>query len=200
MNTKTLAVFDFDGTMTYSDSFTSFLKFLVGKPTYIKGLAVLAPWLGAWKLKLLANDKAKEITMKHFFGGMPEDKFNERCRDFAMHKLPQLIRPDALAELNHHREQGHDVTLLSASPINYLGIWAEHARVDCLSTELEVADGCITGRIKGRNCYGAEKVAKLRTRYNPDDYTEIYAYGDTRGDRELLALATKPHYRHFHNA
>jgi phosphoserine phosphatase len=31
----------------------------------------------------------------------------------------------------------------------------------------------------------------------PADYAPVHAYGDSAGDREMLALADEPHYRPF---
>jgi phosphatidylglycerophosphatase C len=81
------------------------------------------------------------------------------------------------------------VVLMSASPEVYLGPLGRHMGVDAvLASGLEVgADGRLTGRLAGRNCRGAEKVAWPGT--EPTDGTYLYAYGDSDGDRELLARA-----------
>ena len=46
------------------------------------------------------------------------------------------------------------------------------------------------------NCVRAEKVRRLRQVYG-DDLRLYAAYGDTRGDREMLALAETSYYRVF---
>jgi hypothetical protein len=50
----------------------------------------------------------------------------------------------------------------------------------------------LTGRLLGKNCYGPEKVQRLKTLLGSlEDYV-IYTYGDSKGDRELLAIAQYP--------
>ena len=71
-----------------------------------------------------------------------------------------------------------------------------------LGTQVETdKDGRLTGRFLSNNCYGAEKVERL-CKQLPEltthrcDY-HIEAFGDSRGDRELLAFADKAHYKPF---
>ncbi|MGH9040924.1 MAG: HAD-IB family phosphatase, partial [Acidimicrobiia bacterium] len=61
-----------------------------------------------------------------------------------------------------------------------------------LATRLEVeAGGRLTGRFSGRNCRAEEKAARLRRHLGPEPFT-LFAYGDGKGDRELLAMAQSP--------
>ena len=60
-------------------------------------------------------------------------------------------------------------------------------------------DGKITGKLINGNCYGNEKVLRVMRLVNIEDYEEIYAYGDSRGDKELLSIAHKPFYKPFRN-
>jgi phosphatidylglycerophosphatase C len=46
----------------------------------------------------------------------------------------------------------------------------------------------VTGAFAGANCRGPEKVRRLREAFGDDVRLEA-AYGDTDGDKEMLALA-----------
>ncbi len=65
-----------------------------------------------------------------------------------------------------------------------------------LATQLEVGDdGLLTGRLRGPNVRGVEKSARLRAWLAatlPDTPYRLWAYGDSAGDRELLAMADHP--------
>ena len=63
-----------------------------------------------------------------------------------------------------HRQAGHRVVIVSASPTVYLDAAGRRLGVDAvLATELEVgADGRLTGRLAGPNCRGEEKVKRLQ--------------------------------------
>ena len=67
-----------------------------------------------------------------------------------------------------------------------------------LGTKLEVRDGKLTGRFLTPNCYGQEKVNRLKQVLNePRQAYSIKAFGDSRGDKELLEYADQGHYKPF---
>ena len=105
------------------------------------------------------------------------------------------LRPDTLARLRWHQDAAHEVVLVSASFTVYLLPLARQLGVDgVLGTELAVGDdGLLTGALANANCRGAEKVRRLhawlRERHGDRTNVELWAYGDSPGDRELLADA-----------
>ena len=67
---------------------------------------------------------------------------------------------------------------------------------DLICTQLETDEnGLITGKIKGNNCWGVEKINRLENLLGTKDQYELYAYGDSRGDLELLDNADHAFYR-----
>lgn len=192
-----LAVFDFDGTLTYKDSFLEFIRYYHGNSAFYLGMLRMSPWLLAYKAKLIPNWRAKEKVLEHFFGQQPEKEFRKKGEDFARQLIPAMLRPRAEEALKKHLASGDRVLVVSASAEPWLEAWAQELGIELLATCLESKDGQITGRINGRNCYGPEKVSRLREYLRLEDYDEVYVYGDSKGDREMLALASHPHYRHF---
>jgi phosphatidylglycerophosphatase C len=192
-----VAAFDFDGTITEGDSTTAFLR------AELRGrlpLAVLraAPVLAGYPLGLVARQRLKEALLTPLLGGSDEPEMRARAAAWAARSLPGMVRPAALARLRWHQSEGHRVVLVSASLDFLLEPWARDEGVDdVLATRLEVRDGRLTGRLAGRNCYGPEKVARLAALVGDLGAVELYAYGDSRGDRELLAAARHPVYRPF---
>ena len=61
-----------------------------------------------------------------------------------------------------------------------------------IGTKVEVdLDGKLTGRFLTKNCYGPEKVNRL-LEIEPDRKNYfLYAYGDSRGDKEMLECADR---------
>ena len=194
---KRLAVFDFDGTLTYNDSFLKFIRYYHGKPSFYGGMIRMLPWLLAYKLKLYPNWKAKEKVLTHFFGSHPEADFRKKGDAFAREIIPSMLRPKAREALQKHMEAGDRVVVVSASGEYWLKAWCDELGIELLGSRLEGRGGKLSGKLMGKNCYGPEKVDRLRKHLNLEDYEEIYVYGDSRGDRELLALATHPYYRSF---
>lgn len=192
-----IAFFDFDGTITTKDTLLEFIKFSKGVTPFYAGFLLNSPWLVAYKLKIISNQKAKERIFTWFFRGTPLPAFREQCQRFADTVIPQLLRPKALEEIRMLKDKGFEVVIVSASPENWIKPWADRLSIECMGTRLEVKDNALTGRIVLRNCHGEEKCNRIRERFSLPEYTEIYAYGDTSGDKPMLALATKSFYKPF---
>jgi phosphatidylglycerophosphatase C len=193
---KRLVLFDFDGTITTKDTFIEFIKFYHGPIRFATGFALLSPVLVAYKLKLLANWKAKEKVLTWFFKNESFDTFTSKCVEFTQSVLPKLIRPKAL-EAIHEMEKDYDIVVVSASAENWVSPWCRANNLHVIATTLEIIDGKLTGRIKGKNCFGIEKVNRIKEKYDLVSYTEILAYGDSSGDKEMFELAHKHFYKPF---
>jgi len=192
-----LALFDFDGTITTKDSLGEFIRYAVGKRAYYAGLARLSPVLGAYVLKLLPNDLAKERMITYFFRGWEAARFRELAKEYALKKMECIIRPKALERIRWHQHRGDRVVVVSASMQCWLLPWCQKEGVELLATQLLVRQGKITGKFGTENCYGREKAVRVRTALDLSVYQVIYAYGDSSGDRELLELANRRFYKPF---
>lgn len=193
---KKLVLFDLDGTLTYKDTFLEILKYFFGKKQYWVGLLHLFPFLLFYKLRLIPNWKAKEKMLTYFFKDIPLNQFQERCTEFAIKKLPLLFKEKAQSELDRFRGEAR-IVIVSASVENWINPWCEVNDVECIATRLEIRSGKLTGKIKGWNCHGEEKVNRIREQIDLSQYDEILAYGDSKGDLPMLGLATKPYYKIF---
>lgn len=194
---KVIAFFDFDSTITTKDSFLEMIKFHKGKAAFYLGFALLMPVLVLYKMKLIPNWKAKEIVLQYFFKNTPIAIFNDAAKQFAETEIPKMLRPAAIEKLNWHRENNHRIVIVSASATQWLMDWADALNVELIGTELEIKNEKVTGKLASANCFGIEKANRINAAINLAEYAEIYAYGDSSGDREMLALATKPFFKGF---
>ncbi|CAN5502482.1 HAD-IB family hydrolase [soil metagenome] len=194
---KKIAFFDFDGTITTKDTMLELIKFQKGTVLFYAGFFINSPSIIAYKLKLISNQLAKERVLKYFFKGTSQANFQQACDDFAGIKLPSMIRPGALTELEDLKAQGFEIVIVSASAGNWIKKWCDNMGVRFLATQLEVENELITGKLKGHNCHGEEKVLRIRSAYDLSAYDAIYCYGDTGGDKPMLELGTKAFYKPF---
>ncbi len=187
-----VAAFDVDGTLTTRDCVMPFLRRSLGAPTVMAAL-VRHPLRLVAALIRRDRDLLKELAVSAFAGRSAAAVAVEGER-FAAEVEEHSMRPDSIARLAWHRRQGHQVVLVSASLDAYLRPLGQRLGVDgVLCATLAVgADGNLTGGLVGRNCRGPEKVARLTTWLAGRD-VELWAYGDSAGDRELLARADRPH-------
>jgi phosphatidylglycerophosphatase C len=196
--TPVVAAFDLDGTLTEGGSVFPWLRRVAGSGnTYWAVLRLIVPLVtGALRSSQWA-DSAKERLFKKLLRGRDEEKIQEVSREFANDHLAHQERSRIIERLKWHQSQGHEVLIVSASPQLYVDVVAEILHADgALGTRLAVDPiGRLTGGYLGKNCRGTEKMRRLNEWISLRDYpTEpvIYAYGNSRGDRRLLAGATYP--------
>jgi HAD superfamily hydrolase (TIGR01490 family) len=186
-----VAAFDFDGTLTYRDSLLPFAIFVRGKLRSTAYLTLELPRLAGFVLKFVPRQIAKEALLKRFFGGEHIETLRKWGQEFAHKGLPFLLRPEAMEKFHWHKQQGHRCVLVSASVDVYLNPWAYHVGFDdVVSSRLAVGpDHLVSGRLEGANCWGPEKTRRLEELLGPKAHYILYAYGDSRGDQEMLSMA-----------
>jgi phosphatidylglycerophosphatase C len=194
---KKLVLFDFDGTITTKDTLLEFIRYYHGTVKFLFGFATLSPLIGLHLFKIIPNWKAKQFVLTWFFKGERLDEFSEKCKNFTEKILPSLVRPQALIAIQNHKQNNDEVVVISASAENWVAPWCKALDLPCIATRLEVVNGKLTGKILEKNCYGAEKVTRLLKQYKLEDFTSVTAYGDSSGDKEMLAVAQQQFYKPF---
>lgn len=191
-----IAAFDFDGTITTKDMLFPFLCQLHTCPENLLYSIKLLPILFGYKLKLMTNHDAKQKLLNQFIHDFSFTDLQHIAENFAKTTIPAYIRPEALERIRWHQAQKHRCILVSAGLEIYLQPWAKSVGFDqIIATQLEVEDKKTQGKIKGKNCFGQEKVTRLLDQVGPRENFILYAYGDSRGDRELLAIADYGFYQ-----
>lgn len=193
-----IAVFDFDGTLTKRDSLFPFLRYLSGNKKYYQEILKVSPILIGYALKLIANSPAKEAVISHFIQNKSCTEVQDKADNFAKQIIPRILRLEAIQRLKWHQIQGHQTIVISASPEIYLLPWAKAAGFDLvIATKLQIEGERFNGKFRGKNCYGQEKVQRLKAMLGDLNQYCLYVYGDSDGDRPLLEHATYGYYRNF---
>lgn len=194
-----IAAFDFDGTITTRDTLLPFLIYTTGYLKTCYKLAKLSPILIKYLINLNSRQQTKEIVLTEFFKGMPLGEFERLGAAFADSAiLKKMIKKKAYERIKWHQKQNHRCILISASIDTYLLPWSKKAGFDdLLCSQVEsTPEGIVTGLLKGSNCWGPEKMRRLDELIKEKNYV-LYAYGDSRGDQELLESADYAFYRTF---
>ena len=202
---KKIVAFDFDGTLTTKDTLIEFIRFAKGSVGFWWGFLRYAPLLVLMKLGLYPNYKAKQKVFSYFFKGMRLEDFDNLCLRFAQN-YQHLLRPKGIETINRALSEGAEVLIVSASIDNWVKPFfnnlsnpsiQNNPNIQILGTQIEVKDGLLTGRFLTKNCYGQEKVNRILVLYPHRESYHLTAYGDSRGDKELLAFADVSHYKPF---
>ena len=203
-----IVVFDFDGTITTKDTFALFLRYYAGPAKWALNITALLPTFISYKLGIIDRHAVKQAVVRRFFKGHDEKTVEARAAQFAKDVIPALIRPAAQARLdalNTTTEFGQKFSpeslyICSASIGPYLRHWAKTQNISenrVLATELESQGGTLTGALKGYNVWGANKVRRIYDAFSPQSVLILEAYGDSRGDKEMLHAAKASFHKPF---
>ncbi len=188
---RIIAAFDFDGTLTTKDTLLEFIKFACGRKRFYIGFLLHSPMLVLMKVGLLSNWKSKERVFSWFFKGMKYNEFVRLGNEFA-HVIQKFVNKETISILKKHQQEKHDVYIITASIEEWVKPYGHLLNVkEVLGTRIEIVNGVLTGRFESRNCYGKEKVARLLEAEPERTSYFLHAYGDSRGDKELMEFANE---------
>ena len=198
---RKIYAFDFDGTLTTKDTLLEFIRFAKGSGQMFRGFLLFSPLLLLMKLHLYPNWKAKQQLFSYFFKGMNIDDFNALCTHFA-EQNKHLLRPAGIEKVRQAiEEEQATVLIISASIDNWVRPFFDEIdkKIQVLGTQIGTEGGRLTGQFTTKNCYGQEKVNRLTVLYPHREAYDLIAFGDSRGDKELLDFADKGFYKPFRN-
>ena len=183
------AIFDFDRTLIHSGSLAPVLAELVGRPRL--GLAYARAGMRAAAAPTERRAEIFRNSLLALTAGKTEaDLIAAAERAF----VGLRWRESMLSAYLNHRGAGHRITVASgglACCVRRL-LELKGLAVDALiATEMELADGVLTGRIAGSACVGAEKARRAKV-WLGGVTTEVWGYGNLPADRAMLALAEFP--------
>jgi len=200
-----IVVFDLDGTIVPEDTFVNFLvKCLSTYPTRLASclhlpFAVVMHYLG-----IRDNTWLKKVFLRSIVGGLNRRQIGEIASNFIDNSVMNHTKPLALEAIAEHRKAGHTLVLASASPDLYVTELGAKLGFDhVIATKIawrsiQSPNGCVTsthdqqicsGEIEGENCYGQNKIARLKQDVSGVESDYYAAYSDHHSDLPLLEMA-----------
>lgn len=196
---QTLYLFDFDGTITQSDSMFCFLRFLAGDFNFFIKMLWVLPVLGIQKLMGTDNLLLKKQLLLFFMKGKSKSSFTEKAEQFYKQKKDKILRPKAVEKIEALRQDNDAVIcIVSASLDLWISPFAEAWECHFIATKaLYDGDGVFIG-IVGKNCNGDEKVNRVKTYFDfSQEPKQIIAYGNSSGDQAMYDFADLRFHCHF---
>jgi phosphatidylglycerophosphatase C len=190
---RRVAAFDFDGTITQRDTLAGFLTFVGGRSAVARATARRSAAMLAGLRDDQARDRAKEAVLGDVLRGRSDADLRAAGQRYAA-LLPARFRPDIVQRVGWHRDEGHELVIVSASLAYYLEPVAEALGIGhVIGVEMATdTDGRLTGALAGLNVRGTEKATRLQAWWADRPADELWAYGNSSGDDALLALAQHP--------
>ncbi|MGZ5188522.1 MAG: HAD family hydrolase [Kaistella sp.] len=194
---KKLYLFDFDGTLTNKDTMFLYLRFY-NPSKFIVQFMKHIPLFALLKLKLADAEKVKKSFIASILKGESRQKIEKKSQIFFEKYQQEIIRENALEFISNIDRNHTESYIVSASLDIWVKPFAEKFQMKLLATQAEFKDGVFTGDFVGRNCNGPEKVNRIKEAVKGSKFDKTIAFGDTSGDREMLAWADESQFEFFH--
>ena len=192
----TLALFDLDNTLLSGDSDHAWCEFLIDNGVlhgehyrahnerfyaeYVAGTLDIHEFL-AFQLKPLAQHSLPDLHRWH--------------TEFMQARVLPMITDAARALVESHRQQGHELVIITATNSFVTGpIAAEFQITHLIATEAERIGEKFSGRVLGVPCFKEGKVTRLQAWLadTTHDLRGSYFYSDSHNDLPLLSLVEHP--------
>lgn len=140
----------------------------------------------------LASAKERALGLA---GGFTQEQVEEIAEHIWEHRIRGRLYAETVALAQEHIEKGHEVWLLSATPVEIGQVIARRLGLTgALGTRVEVVDGVYTGRLVGHVLHKAEKAQAARelAERAGAELADCWAYSDSRNDLPLLEAVGNP--------
>ena len=189
------ALYDFDGTITSRDT-TIFLLI-----EFVK-LSPLRTFVLIWFLfrmifagTILSKQKYKNKAIGYLIKDFNDVQLNKALKAFKI-KVGTIYRPPVLESINKHIQNDITVIVITASPSFAISACLSDLQVLVIGTEFEKIGNKYTGHLKGKNCYGFEKVNRLTkwAKLNNLELKVQSAWSDHISDFDMVRLSAKRYW------
>jgi HAD superfamily phosphoserine phosphatase-like hydrolase len=193
MKSKTAAVFDFDQTLTQHDTLFLWLTELNGLSKTLKVI------LQASAHEILRYIDCDAVTIRTRIKSI---LFSQLLKGVAIETAIAAAvsigkrvkwRADTTKALIKHQDSGHRVVIATGSATIYVRtlLSQRFSNVEVIGTELECANGYLTGEM-GTNCIYYAKAAMVNTWLQQNGpFAECWGYGNFPHDLPMLMLMTR---------
>lgn len=193
-NSKKISIFDLDGTLTKSDTYLPYLiGFLIRNPQRWWKAISLPLAVIMFYLKLRDNQWLKTIFLTVILGGETKEKILAWNKIFLDNLFANGLRNDIVTLLKERQNAGDIVLLSTASLDIYMPDIQKRFSINHLiCTNTLWQNGCLTGSLDGKNCYGIEKLIRVKSYMKEHNISgKISVYSDHASDRPIMNYADK---------
>lgn len=194
LNSNNLILFDFDGTLTRSDTFFGYLFFVHGKSRVAAGLLLNAPLIIGYGLKLISAEKLKQRLLSYFLKGQSREFLYKKGKAFIENIIGKNgMNSQVFEAFKEYIRKGDKVCVVSASTDAWLAPFCNRFGADLICTELKYKNEVFTGNLATPNCNHEQKALRIKEKYDLTLFKTIIAYGNSSGDKCMFALANQTH-------
>lgn len=194
VNKKIISIFDLDGTLTKSDTYLPYLLgFLKRNPKRWPKALILPFAVVMFYLKMRGNEWLKTIFLSVVFKGETKEVIDLWNKKYIDKLFNDGLHLNILEILKERQKAGHIIMLSTASLDIYVPEICERFDIEHLiCTNAKWVEGRLSGGLNGPNCYGPEKLNKVKQYLSEHDISgEIHMFSDHSSDWPIMEFADK---------
>lgn len=201
---RSAAFFDLDGTITNVRTWAGILNYFKERSekrfTHLRFWGYHSLLYLLHKARLLSQTGFREpwaANLGWFLRGMSEEEAENVWRWIVEQHFAGHWHQHSLDILEHHKQSGDYLVLVSASPAPLGRYVARQLGMDlAVGTEFALKDGRFTGKIQDKVCIAERKAEQARSMLDElgieVDFAASSAYADSPGDLAMLEMAGRP--------
>ncbi|MCD7956957.1 MAG: HAD-IB family hydrolase [Lachnospiraceae bacterium] len=198
-----VAVFDFCETLVSFQTADAFVKFIIEKSEnstyqekynrykFLKKIQFYRLINLPYKMK---GGFPSKTNLLKIISGMNKEDINNYAYKYYQEMIKPAIICDTLEVMENFKRNGFTVVLISAGYAPYIKLFAEEYDILYLTNEFSYKGSIFSGRTVGNDCYGAEKVARLKTMLGKENIEYLVTVSDSLSDKPLFDIAEEKIY------
>lgn len=196
-----LIAFDFDKTLTFTDTVLPLSKYLCSKTGRKKIYFKLLFRYFIYRFNAINENELKKYFCKELVAGYPSRQISELIKKFYLENKDNLFNDSMLQLLNKESANGNECIIVSSNFSFFLEPLNNILPIKKVySTDAEIFNDRYTGEITGTICSGEEKWRRVKLYSLEKKYDAIIAYGDSQGDLAMLKNSDEAYWiKHFFN-
>lgn len=185
-----LFAFDFDKTITKSDTILPICRFIAEHYNSISSFRIIQINFFLFRLKIISSKKFKEKIVLHLLKGKSRDEIEIIISNFLTKHFDELFNKEITDLISREKNSGNKVIIVTSNIELFVNPVKKLLSADeVFGTKIKINEGIIEAEIEGENCSGIRK-AKIVNEYKSKFHFEkVIAYGDSIGDYKMLEVS-----------
>lgn len=188
--TLQLFAFDFDKTITVSDTILPICRYLSKKFNSSTAFRLIQISYILFRLKLISSKKFKQLIVKYLLKNKSTVEIEKSVTEFYKLNFNELFNHRIINLITEQNKAGNKVIIVTSNLELFVRPVKNILSVDeVYGTRIKVNEGIVADEIEGENCSGiikAKIVQQFKSEFQPG---KIISYGDSQGDFEMFRIS-----------
>lgn len=194
-----LFAFDFDKTITFSDTILPVCKYLCRE--YHSNFSFLLIQLSylLFRINLISSMTFKENIIRLLLEGKNIMEIESKVENFFIRNRSELFNTDIVKIIADEKKLGNKVVIISSNLNLFINPAKNILNVDdVFATKVKITRDKAGDSIEGETCSGFEKAKVIKKYASQFKFDEIISYGDSSGDFEMFKVSDKSYIAEYH--